>query len=368
MRKLLTFICICFLHSGIAQLTMLPSGGNKKAMVGEKVGMVDITVKYSRPAVKGREGKIWGGLVYTGYSDLGFGNTKAAPWRAGANESTNISFSKDVLIEGKPLAAGTYGLFIAYGPDESTVIFSKNASSWGSYYYDEKEDALRVNVKSVVVNEKSEWLKYEFVNQTESGATIQLVWEKTAIPFKVETDVVNDVLASLRNELRTDKGFNWIAWYQAAQWCAERKVNQDQALQWADSATSATFGGNNQFLPYTVKAQLLNQLGRKEEATATMNRALPFASMLDMHQYGRSLISEKRYKEALEVFQKNAHNHPREFTTLMGLARGHSANGDYKTALKYAQQALPLAPDTLNKNNLEKLIGKLKMGEDINTQ
>ena len=79
-------------------LTTAPSGGNKKATVSERVGLTDVIIHYDRPAVKGREGKIWGQLVHTGYTDLGFGNTKAAPWRAGANENTVFEFSTDLKI------------------------------------------------------------------------------------------------------------------------------------------------------------------------------------------------------------------------------------------------------------------------------
>lgn len=366
MRKLLIISCLFLLNQSYAQLSTLPSGGNKRAKVAEQVGITDISIQYSRPAVKGREGKIWGTLVYPGFSDLGFGRTKAAPWRAGANESTSISFSNDVNINGKPLAAGTYGLFMAYDPNETIIIFSKNANSWGSYYYDEKEDALRVKVKPVAVPENNEWLKYEFVNQTDSTATIQLVWEKLSIPFEVRTNLVQDQIASFRRELRTDKGFNWTGWYQAAQWCAERKVNLEEALLWSDSATSPIFGGENQFPPHATKAQILTLLGRENEATALMKNVMNFASMRDIHQYGRQLLAAKKNKEAMEVFKINAAKNPKQFTTLVGLARGYSATGDYKTALKYAQQAQPLAPDQLNKASMETIISKLKEGKDIN--
>lgn len=366
MKLLLPVFFLCILANASAQLTSLPSGGNKKAFVGERVGLTDITVKYSRPGVKGRDGQIWGKLVYAGYTDLGFGNTRQAPWRAGANESTNITFSNDVKIEGQALPAGTYGVFMVYDSIETTVIFSKNSISWGSYYYDPKEDALRVKVKPVAQNTSTEWLKYEFVNQSDSSATIQLVWERLAIPFRVETDVVRDQLAIFRNELRTDKGFNWTTWYQAAQWCADRKVNLEQANLWADSAISVSFGGNTQFAPHVTKAQILTLMGREEDAMAVMKRALPMASMQEMHYYGRQLITQKKNKEALEVFKQNAAKYPNQFTTLVGLTRGHSANGEYKTALKYAQQALPLAPDQLNKQNMETIINKLKEGKDVN--
>nr|WP_315822177.1 DUF2911 domain-containing protein [Paraflavitalea speifideiaquila] len=113
-----------------AQLTSAPDGGNRKAQVSENIGITYVTVEYSRPGVKGREGKIWGDLVHKGYADLGFGTSKNAPWRAGANENTVIEFTTPVMVEGKTVPAGKYGLFIAYDPVSSTVILSKNHTSW----------------------------------------------------------------------------------------------------------------------------------------------------------------------------------------------------------------------------------------------
>ena len=91
------FTVLCFTFSVSAQLTTPPDGGNKKASVSERIGITDVTIHYDRPAVKGREGKIWNGLVHVGYKDLGFGTSKAAPWRAGANENTTITFAKHKL-------------------------------------------------------------------------------------------------------------------------------------------------------------------------------------------------------------------------------------------------------------------------------
>lgn len=347
-------------------LTQLPSGGNKKAMVGERIGLTDVTIHYDRPAVKGREGKIWGDLVHTGFKDQGFGPSKAAPWRAGANENTTIEFSNDVKIEGQPLKKGKYGFFIAYEPNEATLIFSNNTSSWGSYFYNENEDALRVKVKPVALPNSVERLKYEFLDQTDTKATVALLWEKQMIPFKVETDYVRDQIASFQNELRSEKGFHWSAWDQAAQWCLQHNTNLEQALQWADSASGPYFGGDAVFQTKATKAQLLEKLGRTDEATALMKAALPLANMQEMHAYGRSLLTQKKTKEAMEVFQTNHKKNPAQFTTLVGMARGYSANADYKNALKYAQQALPLAPDALNKNAVSGMIEKLKKGEDVN--
>jgi tetratricopeptide (TPR) repeat protein len=366
MRTILIALSIFISSISFSQLTTTASGGNKKAVVGERIGLTDVTIHYDRPGVRGREGKIWGELVPTGFTNLGFGSAKASPWRAGSNENTTITFSTDVKVENNDLPAGTYGLFMAYDPNETTVIFSKNSTSWGSYYYDDKEDALRVKVKPVKVDQSNEWLKYEFANQTDSTATVQLVWEKLSIPFRIQTDVTKNQIASFRKELRSDKGFNWLGWNQAAQWCAQHKVNLDEALLWADSATSPTFGGNTQFQTYITKAQILSLLGRDDDAAALIKNSMQYASMQDIHYYARQLLTTNKPKEAFDLFKANYTKYPKQFTTMMGMARGYSALGDYKTALKFAQQAQPLAPDNGNRQGVEAAISKLREGKDMN--
>lgn len=344
-------------------LTNPPIGNNKKAWIGEKIGITDVNIHYDRPGVKGREGKIYGtSIVHNGFEDLGFGTSKAAPWRAGANENTTIEFSTDVKVEGKDLPAGKYGLFIAYGKDESTVIFSKNSTSWGSYFYDDKEDALRIKVKPAALDKSVEWLRYEFLNQTETSAVIALEWEKQMIPFKIEVDLVKTELDVFRKELRSDKGFSWEAHLQAAAFCAQYNTNLEEGLKWADEAV--TFQKNFQTL--STKADILNKLGKKDRADSAMKAAIPMGSMMDVHFYGRQLLSQKRAKDALEIFKTNAKNHPKEFTTYAGLTRGYSAVGDYKSALVNAKLALPLAPNDQNKAAVEEMIKKLEKGTDVN--
>lgn len=347
-------------------LTTAPSGGNKKASVSERIGITDVTVRYDRPAVKGREGKVWGQLVPVGYTDQNFGTSKAAPWRAGANESTTIAFTTDVKIEGQPLAKGTYGFFIAYGPDESTLIFSRNTSNWGSFYYDPQDDALRVKVKPVATDRSVEWLKYEFSNETENAATLNLLWEKLLIPCKIEVDLNKTQVESFRNELRTDKGFFWLGWQTAAQWCADHDTNLEEALRWADTSTNPRVLGERNFTTLSTKAQVLHKLKRGTEAVTIMREALPLGTMQQLHQYGRTLLAQKQSEEALKVFTLNHDKNPNQFTTLVGMARGLSAIGDYKTALTYLEKAAPLAADQLNKTNVAKSLVLLKEGKDIN--
>src|SRR5215813_6227467 len=147
-------------------MTLPPSGNNQKAEVIQYIGPVRISINYSSPAVhspqgQDRRGHIWGELVPYGLSNLGFGNGKPGPWRAGANENTIFAVSHDVLIEDQPLPAGRYGLHMIAGPEEWTIIFSRNADSWGSFFYDPEQDALRVKVKPHK-HEYREWLTYEF--------------------------------------------------------------------------------------------------------------------------------------------------------------------------------------------------------------
>lgn len=365
MVLLALFVASSFLSMSQIPLTVAPSGGNKKAAVQERIGLTDVSIHYDRPGVKGREGKIWGQLVHTGFINQDFGSSKAAPWRAGANENTTIEFSTPVKIEGQALPAGKYGFFIAYDPAECTLIFSKNNNSWGSYYYQEKEDVLRIKVKPQALDKSVEWLKYEFLNQKENSAVVSLQWEKLAIPFTIEVDYIATQLESFRNELRTERGFIWQSWDQAAQWCVQRNVNLEEALLWTDSSTNGGFGGDRSFQAWSTRAQVLQKLGRNEEAAATMKKALPFGGMNDVHQYGRQLLGLKYYKEAFEVFKLNYDKNPKEFTTLMGMMRGYSGLGDFKNALKFANLALPIAPPQ-QKKAVETMVEKLKNGKDVN--
>jgi hypothetical protein len=358
------FLFLGFLiNAQVAPLKHTSPGNNRKAWVGERIGITDVTINYDRPGVKGREGKIYGTpVVHNGFENLGFGTAKASPWRAGANENTTIEFSTDVKIEGKDLPAGKYGFFIAYGQNECTVIFSKNTTSWGSYFYDDKEDALRIKVKPLIADKSTEWLKYEFKDQTDNSAIIVLEWEKVIIPFKVEVDVIKTQLADFRLELRGSKGFNWESFQQAAALCAENNVNLEEGLQWANTAVLF----HKSFQTLSTKAAILEKSGKKAGADSAMLAALPMGEMIDLHLYGKQLLTQKRNKEALEVFKANAKRNPQQFTTYAGLTRGYSANGDFKTALVNAKLALPLAPNAQNKNAVEEMIKKLEKGADVN--
>lgn len=368
MKYVLNALSLLLCSSLTAQLTTAPDGGNRKATVSENIGITEVVIDYGRPAVKGREGKIWGQLVHTGFADLGFGTSKQAPWRAGANENTVIEFSTPVIVEGKSLPAGKYGLFIAYDPTASTLILSKNYTSWGSFFYDDKEDALRATIKPVPLDKSIEWLQFQFTDQTDSSATVTLAWEKLSFPIHISTDQVPLQLASFRRELRGEKSFQpgWQSWNQAANYCIVHHVNLEEALGWADQSISGAFIGNKNFATLSTKAQLLTLLHREAEADALMKEALPLGTPPQIHAYARQLLQQQKYKEAFEAFKLNYDKTPNTFTTNVGMMRGYSGLSNYKKAAEYAQKALPQAPDKVNKDNVERMIKLLQEGKGIN--
>ncbi len=200
----------------------------------------------------------------------------------------------------------------------------------------------------------------------DNSATVALEWEKLMIPFKVEVDYVKTQLESFRRELRSDKGFNWNAWEQAARFCATNKTDLEEGLAWANESLNEKTVGDKNFTTLSTKAQVLTLLGRNDEAAATMKEALPLGKMGEVHQYARSLVQMKKNKEAFDAFKMNYDKHPNEFTTNMGMARGYSALGNYKKSLEFAQKALAQAPDPNNKANIEKAITTLQAGKDFN--
>lgn len=371
MKKLsiLSIVLLCF-YSAFAQLPQPPSGDNQQASVSQMIGLVKVTINYSSPDVHGpngedRKGKIWGtNVAHYGLIDQGFGTSKAAPWRAGANENTTISFSHDVIIGGKAVKAGTYSLFLELkeqGP--WTWILNKDISSWGSYFYDPAKDVVRVE-STPQEAEYTEWLTYSFDDRRRTTATAYLQWENKRIGFKIDVPNVNELyVAAMADKMRgSTVGFTHEAYVTASQFCLQNNVSLEQGLQWADYAITDGFVGREDFTSLSTKAQLLTALKRDAEAETLMSKAInhPTASIQAVHQYGRSLLAAGKTDKALEVFKLNAKNHPEDkFTVNVGLARAYTATGDKKNAIKYWETAIKNIPEN-QKQNLSFYEGELK--------
>ncbi len=339
------------------------SGGNLKSAASQRIGITDIAITWDAPAVKGREGKIWGSTVaHYGFQNLGFGTAKESPWRAGANENTIFSFSTDVMVEGKPLAAGKYGFFIAVYADSCTLIFSKNSTAWGSYFYNPAEDALRVTVRQQKnLPQSRERLAFEFSDQTDNSAVVALVWERWRIPFQVAVDLNKTVVEGLRKELQNSPGFYEQNLNGAAAWCLQHNTNLEEALTWSGMAV----GMAPTFTNYQLKSGILEKLGRNAESEKMLTLALDKANVQELHQYGRQLVTDKKAAKAMEVFQLNHKKNGDAWPVHVGLMRGYSATGDLKKALEHAQIAVKQAPDDMNRKNLEGYVKTLAEGKAL---
>ena len=366
-KKYLLLVVGCLTCAlAIAQMSLPPSGNNQKSEVSQYLGLVKVSIAYSSPDVAGRE--IWGKVVPYGLNNLAFGKStdqNPSPWRAGANENTTITFSHNVEVEGKPIKAGTYGLHMIPGTEEWVIIFSSNTSAWGSFSYMPTEDVLRVNVRATS-SEPNEWLTYDFTDRLQNSATARLKWEKLAVPFKITVPNGDDLyVQKLREEMTSNKGFNWLNAVAAANFCATKKLNLEEALGWVQTYIDR----NVKYYPLMqAKGNVLAAMNKPAEADVVMKEAinLPDATAQQITGYGRTLITQNRAKDAMLVFETAFKRYPAVAASLMGMARGYSANGDIKKALKFAQDALKIETNAQAKTAIEGMIKKLEKGEAIN--
>jgi hypothetical protein len=320
---------------------------SQHASVEQTIGISTITINYHRPMAGDRE--ILGKTVPYG-----------KVWRAGANDNSTIQFSDDATVEGKPLAAGTYGLHMIPEKDQWTVIFSKNSTSWGSFSYDEKEDALRVAVKPGS-GEMFNDLIYTFDDVKPDSAVATLRWGKFTVPFRISFDVKTIVLKSIRNQLRSVGGFTWMGYDEAALWCLDNNYNLEEALKWEDTSIQ----NEDRFENLETKSRILDAMGKKEEGAKTLAAALEKANAQQLYVYARGLQRQGDTKRAYELFAQVPKKDPNHWLSHLALARIDSHTGDFAMASKEMKLAIATAPDA-NKQFLEPLLQKLDAKTDIN--
>jgi hypothetical protein len=248
----------------------------------QTIGVTDITITYSRPAVKGRtifaDAPATMAARATGEATLDNQNERKPGepivpynhvWRAGANEATMFQVTDDVLINGQPLKAGTYSLQAVPGKDEWTIIFNNDAGQWGSFTYDSKKDALRVKTKPQPAGENQESLSYTFDPVSENSTTANIRWEKVRVPFTVEVKDVKALWRAKADAVMAANPTNEGLPLQAAQTYANDK-NWDEALKLVDQSIKV----KETFRNLSAKTNILWAAGRKEEALKVGDTAL----------------------------------------------------------------------------------------------
>lgn len=313
------------------------------ASVHQTIGISEVGVSYHRPAVKGRN--VWGGLVPLN-----------EVWRAGANENTTVTFSTPVRVGGTTLPAGAYGLHMIPTDGPWTIIFNRNATSWGSYFYDQREDALRFTV-TPQQEQFHEWLQYEFTAITDTSAVLSLLWENLRIPIGLSFDTPALVLSHARNVyLRGPAGFTWQGYNQAAQYAGRNGGDLDEALGWIDRSIQI----NENFTNLLTKATILEKRGDAASAKALRTRAMKIATEAEMNTYGYVLLGQKRVDEAIAIFEANVKAHPGSWNVYDSLAEALEGKGDVKGAIKNYEKALSLVGDDTNKKRLNATLTRLR--------
>ena len=273
---------LCFAVSAFAQIdTPRPS---PKASVMQRIGVTDVTITYSRPAVKNRQ--IWGdplpGQTAKGEATLDDQNARPKGaaivpwghvWRAGANEATTFVVTDDVLINGQKLPAGSYSLHTIPTKDEWTIVFNSTANQWGSFSYDAAKDTLRVKVKPQWVNQSEEWLTYSVEPVGDDSAQVNIRWEKINVPFTVKVpDVAATTMAHLKNSVSNAKADDWQTPMLAGNYLINNQntADDEQGMAWIEQSIKV----KETFRNLASKANALYKLGKKDEAFAVAQQAI----------------------------------------------------------------------------------------------
>jgi hypothetical protein len=308
------------------------------ASVSQRIGLTDVTISYHRPAVNKRE--VWGRLVP--YGEV---------WRAGANENTVLTLSTDATVGGQKVPAGSYGVHMIPTATAWTVILSRDSKAWGSFFYDQKDDAARFTV-TPAAGEFEERLLYTLDDPTDSHVTATLRWEKLAVPIAIDVDTPAVVATSLKTQLHGLPGFTWQSLAQAAAWCARHDVALDDAQAWADKALAM----NESFTTLRAKAAVAEKRGDATLAGTLRDKSLTLATEADMNNYGYQLLLSGKVDEAIAVFRQNVTKHPESWNTYDSLGEGLAAAGNKAEAATNYRRARSMVKDETNQKRIDAVL------------
>lgn len=229
-------------------------------VITQTVGLTDITIDYSRPVAKGRT--IFGGLVP--YDKV---------WRTGANEATQITFSDDVTINGHPLPKGAYSLHTIPGKDSWTLIFNKTAKQWGSFNYDQAQDALRVTTKPQQ-GPSAELFTITFPDVTADDAVVAMRWADVMVLFKVGTNTTANVMAAATAAVTGAAATDAATPARAASFAFD-SGNNALAMKWIDQSLKIKPTMGNLYLKSRIQAKGADKAGAIATAESALKMATP---------------------------------------------------------------------------------------------
>lgn len=261
-KTLIYLLAFLFLQLGIqanAQQIDMPQA-SPSAKIAQKIGLTDVTVSYSRPSMKGR--KIFGELVPYG-----------SVWRTGANGATILSFSTDVMIQGKTVPKGQYALYTIPDKNTWTVILSKNTKLWGAIGYNPEEDVLRVQANPEKTKKKYETFEIGFDNMTDSGADLTLAWDQTSVGFHISMDPDPVVMAQIKEYVLDQDTDNPNLLYEASSYYLNTGRDLSKAYEWIQESVE----NDPKYWAFHLKAKIEVALGMKTEAVESAKESIELA-------------------------------------------------------------------------------------------
>jgi hypothetical protein len=266
---LLLFLGIFALSSApsVAQQLQIPAP-SPKCTLTQSVGVMEITISYSRPGIKGRE--IFGGLVP--YGEM---------WRTGANASTTLKFTKDVTLNGNPVPAGEYALFTVPGRTAWEIIISKDIGS-GTGKYKKEDDVARFTAESRNLSEPVERFTITVANITDNSADIVLVWDRTAVSFRMETDTDGQVMKQIDEIMKNPPSDDAGVYGSAARYYFDTGRDLKKALTWINKSLEID---NDAYWNTRLKSQIQAGLGDYAGAITTAQESMKQAEAAGNQQY-----------------------------------------------------------------------------------
>jgi hypothetical protein len=257
MKKLiLPLLTLLIAFNAEAQSLRTPAASTAQT-VKQEFGLGTIELSYGRPNAKGRT--IFGDLVPYG-----------AVWRTGANSATTLTFSDEVIIGGKKIPAGKYGLLSIPGAAEWTIIISKQLDVTSPSAYKQEMDVVRMNIPTVSLPFPIETFMILFEKVKSNELEMMIIWESTMVSIPVKTDIESKIMGQIDNLMNKDNK----PYYNAAMYYMDNNKDLNQAATWLDKAVEQS---PNAFFIWYQKARCLSLLGKKAEAKAASVKSLELA-------------------------------------------------------------------------------------------
>lgn len=267
MKKIFITLTI-LIASFTAEAQLKTPQPSPKAVVNQIVGLTDVEIEYSRPGVKGRT--IFGDLVP-------FGKL----WRTGANANTTISFSEDVVFDGKTLKKGKYALYTTPKADNWELVFYKTTDNWGTpEEFKEENIALKTTAKPETLNRNVESFTISINNLDNNFAHLELSWEKTFVAFKFEVPTQKTAIASIEKALAGPTAGDYFS---AAQFYFQSNGDLNKALGYVNKALDLNV--EKPFWYNRLKSLIQAKLGDKKGAIETAKLSLAAAELAKNNDY-----------------------------------------------------------------------------------